>query len=321
MNNLCKITENFNIQDCFKGEFSSLSSIIHSDEPLLPRTTFKVGGNARFFAAPKDTEQLILLFRFCAQNSIPFFVLGGGSNLVISDSGIDALVISTENINEISLVPGEKPSIKCGSGATIKKLTEFCIDSSLSGLESFAGLPGTCGGAAYMNARCFNVSFSEKIQSVSYIDENFEERLYQMKESDWDYKKSPFQILIAQKKCLAITQVQLASEKSDAESVRAESEKHVQFREEKGHFKFPSAGSVFKNNHDFGKPSGQIVDECGLRSLKVGGAQVAPWHGNFIINTGDATASDIKKLVQMVQEKVKEKTGFSLECEIIFTDN
>ena len=320
MNNLCKIMENFNIQDCYKGEFSSLSSLICFDEPLSPRTTFKVGGKARFFASPKNTEQLILLFRFCKENSIPYFILGGGSNLVISDSGIDALVISTENLDEISLASGKSVSIRCGCGVTIKKLTEFCIDSALGGLESFAGLPGTCGGAAYMNARCFNVSFSEKIQTVSYIDENFEERVYQMKESDWDYKKSPFQTMIAEKKCLAITQVQLSAEKSDSESVRSESEKYVMFREEKGHFKFPSAGSVFKNNHDFGKPSGQLVDECGLRSLSVGGAQVAPWHGNFIINTGKATASDIKKLVQMVQDRVREKTGFSLECEIIFTD-
>ena len=94
----------------------------------------------------------------------------------------------------------------------------------------------------------------------------------------------------------------------------------IKDRENKGHFKFPSAGSVFKNNRNFGKPSGKIIDEVGLRGISVGNAQVAPWHGNFIINNGNATASDVRNLVELIQEKVKEKTGFLLECEIIFTD-
>ncbi|MCR4789895.1 MAG: FAD-binding protein, partial [Treponemataceae bacterium] len=183
------------------NEYAGLKNILRKNVLLSEKTTFKVGGPASYFAEPENLEQLQLLLRFSSKNQLPFFILGGGSNLVVADSGIDAIVISSEKLKGITASVSEEDEKKvllcCGAGASIKSITEFCIENSYSGLENFAGLPGSCGGAAYMNARCFNVSFSEKILAVKYIDENFEEKTYRMNLDDWAYKKSPFQKMMA----------------------------------------------------------------------------------------------------------------------------
>ena len=204
----------------------------------------------------------------------------------------------------------------CGAGCTFEKITDFCIKNEISGLENFAGLPGTTGGATFMNARCYEVSISDVLSSVKYIDlSDFTEKTYSVDLSEWDYKKSPFQ-----SGDKIITQVNFNVKKGISKEIEEKSLSFIKDRENKGHFKFPSAGSVFKNNRNFGKPSGKIIDEVGLRGFSVGQAQVAPWHGNFIINNGNATASDVRNLVEIIQEKVLKETGFMLECEIIFTD-
>ena len=306
MNNLLKKSVNFNIIDNYNGIFLQ-------NESLKEKTTFKIGGNASFFAKPEDSKSLIALLSWAKENDLPLFILGGGSNLVVSDDGIDKLVISTEAFDFCNL---QDDLLTCGSGCTFKKITEFCIKNEISGLENFAGLPGTTGGATFMNARCYEVSISDVISSVKYIDlSDFTEKTYSIDLSEWDYKKSPFQT--GDK---IITQVNFNVKKGNSKEIEEKSLSFIKDRENKGHFKFPSAGSVFKNNRNFGKPSGKIIDEVGLRGFSVGQAQVAPWHGNFIINNGNATASDVRNLVEIIQDKVLKETGFMLECEIIFTD-
>ena len=306
MNNLLKKSVNFNIIDNYNGIFLQ-------NESLKDKTTFKIGGNASFFAKPEDSKSLIALLSWAKENDLPLFILGGGSNLVVSDDGIDKLVISTEAFDFCDL---QDDLLTCGSGCSFEKITEFCIKNEISGLENFAGLPGTTGGATFMNARCYEVSISDVISSVKYIDlSDFTEKSYSVDLSEWDYKKSPFQT--GDK---IITQVNFNVKKGNSKEIEEKSLSFIKDRENKGHFKFPSAGSVFKNNRNFGKPSGKIIDEVGLRGFSVGQAQVAPWHGNFIINNGNATASDVRNLVEIIQEKVLKETGFMLECEIIFTD-
>ena len=306
MNNLLKKSVNFNIIDTYNGIFLQ-------NESLKDKTTFKIGGNASFFAKPEDSKSLIALLSWAKENDLPLFILGGGSNLVVSDDGIDKLVISTESFDFCTL---QDDLLICGAGCTFEKITEFCIENEISGLENFAGLPGTTGGATFMNARCYEVSISDVISSVKYIDlSDFTEKTYSVDLSEWDYKKSPFQ-----SGDKIITQVNFNVKKGNSKEIEEKSLSFIKDRENKGHFKFPSAGSVFKNNRNFGKPSGKIIDEVGLRGFSVGQAQVAPWHGNFIINNGNATASDVRNLVEIIQEKVLKETGFMLECEIIFTD-
>ena len=191
-------------------------------------------------------------------------------------------------------------------------------------IEQFAGLPGSVGGAVYMNARCFDKSISDILFSVSTMEidrKNHKTTLNQehFNACDWAYKKSPYQG--GNRFITTVTFLLTQKNASEQDKIAAECKKYIAERVNKGHFKYPSAGSVFKNNHDFGKPSGMIIDEAGLRGTTIGGAKVADFHGNFIINTGNAKASDIKALVELVQAKVHEKYGFFLETEIIFVEN
>ena len=174
-----------------------------------------------------------------------------------------------------------------------------------------------------MNARCFDRSISDILHSTTHIEyQNDKAKIVEkpFNASDWDYKKSPFQS-DDQKNQRYITQATFRLTRAGADShdrIASDCKKYIAERVNKGHFKYPSAGSVFKNNHAFGAPSGKLIDECGLKGTKIGGAQIAPFHGNFIINVDHAKASDVRQLVQLAQKKVKEKFGFDLEPEIIF---
>lgn len=249
-----------------------------------------------------------------------------------------------------------KTQILCGSGALVNEVLEFCEKKGLKTLDKFAGLPASLGGATYMNARCYSVEIREFINKVEYLDlceleellknplknENAEKNFFKNKQnlesvikiyqnnkedSSWAYKISPF----TQKNYL-ITKVWLNADVLSPESfekqedapfeiqnfLHQENQKYVQDRILKGHFNKPSSGSVFKNNRNFNAPSGKLIDECGLKGTVIGGAEISSWHGNFIVNNGNACAQDIKTLVKLAQTKVKQKFGFDLECEIIF---
>lgn len=292
------------------------------DEPLSLHTTFKIGGPAAVFIEPLTAASLEIVCQTLEKEHVPFFIIGAGSNLVISDDGLDCIVISTLKISfieeaENTDIMGGKDSVllHCGAGSTMDAVAEWCADKGFSGLEAFAGLPGTAGGALFMNARCYGVSVSDVLVSAEYLDcsAGYKIERYDFSEKEWDYKKSPFQ-----DSSKILVSADFLVKRGKRSEIAAECEEHIKDREKKGHFKYPSAGSVFKNDRAFGKPSGQIIDEAGLRGVQIGGAQIAPWHGNFIINTGSATAADVRQLVDYVVSVVKAKTGFTLESEIIF---
>ena len=177
-----------------------------------------------------------------------------------------------------------------------------------------------------MNARCYEKSISDVLGSVSAVycsETGCTIKEYECRHNEWGYKRSPFQPQHKRYAELSDNRPVIVSatfhvEQGDTALIRKKMESRIADRTAKGHFKLPSAGSVFKNNHAFGKPSGQLIDEAGLRGLQIGGAQVAPWHGNFIVNTGSATAQDVMKLIEVIQKRVKDATGFELEPEIIF---
>lgn len=297
------------------------------DEPLAPKSTFKVGGRAKLFVKPQNIEQFISAVAGARNSELPYFVTGGASNVVFPDGEYNGAIISTSDVKEIfyesdTFEADGSVLVTCQCGVPMAAFVDFCTKKCLSGAEQFAGLPGTVGGAVYMNARCFERSISDILYSTKHLEFNGKiqnRKEYLFNPAEWDYKKSPFQTNInASKKYILEATFRLTPKPEAREQIASDCKKFIAERVEKGHFKFPSAGSVFKNNHSFGKPSGKLIDECGLKGLKAGGAQIAPFHGNFIINTGNATAADIRSLVQSAQKSVKEKFGFDLEPEIIF---
>lgn len=294
------------------------------NESLRNKNTFKIDSTAKLFVMPETAEQLRSAIGGAATTGSKFFILGGGSNIVFPDKVYDGIIISTQNINTIYMddeaTPGQKVLVSCQAGTPTAAFVNFCTKKNLTGAEQFAGLPGSIGGAVYMNARCFDKSICEIIHHTEHIDYtdsvNTKIVTSDYNAADWDYKKSPFQT--GNKVITEVTFALSALPPEQHTEIETSCKKYINERVEKGHFKFPSAGSVFKNNRAFGAPSGKIIDDAGLRGYAIGGAQVAPFHGNFIINTGNATAENIKELVNYVQKVVQEKTGFMLDPEIIF---
>ncbi|MGI5085717.1 UDP-N-acetylmuramate dehydrogenase [Treponema putidum] len=300
---------------------------IEFDKTLKPLTAYKIGGNAEAFFCPKNEEHLKEALIFLLKNKIPVSLIGGGANILVSDKGFRGVLISLKNLNKIEII-GESENkifVKAGAGVLTDNLTKWAVKNSLSGLECFGGLPGNVGGAVFMNARCYDVSISDRLKSVKYIladDGKTEFAEYKYNPSDWGYKVSPFQqnpisTEIRNNRKIVISAV-FTLTYGIKEEIAAKTEEKIQDRISKGHFKAPSAGSTFKNNRTFGQPSGKLIEDAGLKGLCEGGAQVAPWHGNFIINKKDASASDVKILIEKVQKNVKDKTGFLLEPEVIF---
>ena len=303
------------------------------NQPMAQKTTFKIGSTADYFIAPENMEQFQQALALAKLSSLPFYILGGGSNTVFPDTPYKGIIISTENLKAISVKTFDSKTVyvTCQAGTPMATFVNFCLENHFSGIEQFAGLPGSVGGAVYMNARCFNKSINEIFYSAEYVAPDTPDSkitTMEYKESDWSYKKSPFQPAqgsgaahLPHKYVLSATFCLTSLPEEEAESIKKMEEdcKHyISERRDKGHFKYPSAGSVFKNNHDFGKPSGQLIDEAGLRGKTIGGAQIAPFHGNFIINVKKATSKDVEKLVKVAEKTVKEKFGFDLEPEIIF---
>jgi UDP-N-acetylmuramate dehydrogenase len=257
----------------------------------------------------------------------PLFILGGGANLVVADQGIRGVVLDTTGWTgwDFGEAPGGKGGagedgivMRVRSGTPADQAANAAAERGYGGLEFLAGLPGVMGGAVWMNARCYGRQVSGPLLRTEVLDfatDRDPRRLWVPKaEEAFGYKKSPFQ-----QQAALILAAEFRLEKRAPEAIRAEMAALRKDREEKGHYRLPSAGSVFKNNHSFGKPAGQIIDELGLRGLRIGGAQVAPWHGNIIVNTGGATADDIRRLTELLEERVQRETGFDLEREIIFT--
>jgi UDP-N-acetylmuramate dehydrogenase len=290
------------------------------DEPMSGHTSFKTGGKADLWARP--TKQVFLswtraLLKAARAEAIPVFILGGGANLLVSDKGIRGIVLDTGAYDNSSLelfqMMNHGGLVKIYSGASVDSLTQKLADQGLSGLEFLAGMPGSVGGAVWMNARCYAKSVSDVLAETQILDENFEVVTVPFKEEDFSYKKSPFQ----NRSVLILSAVFCVSLRN-TNDIQKEMSGYKRDREEKGHYRYPSAGSVFKNDPAFGAPTGKILADLGLRGLSRGGAQLSSWHGNFIINTGEASSEDIRFLIDAIMLRVKEERGFDLEPEIIF---
>ena len=287
---------------------------VRYDEPMSRHTTFKVGGPADAWVRPGKAifpEYAARLLQAAQNEGIPVFILGGGANVVVSDRGIRGIVLDTGAFQGVGKAEGGLVQVLAGTD--VDDMVSRLAKRGLSGLEFLAGMPGSAGGAVWMNARCYEASVSDVLAETEILDEDFQRKVVPFNAEDFSYKKSPFQ-----NRNVLILSARFAVQNADPAAIRQAAESYRRQRTDKGHYRFPSAGSAFKNNRDFGSPTGKIIDDLGLRGLSLGGAQVAPWHGNIVINTGNAAADDIRALMDDLARRVKAERGFDLESEIIF---
>jgi UDP-N-acetylmuramate dehydrogenase len=298
----------------FRGE-------LRRDEPMAGHTTFRVGGPADVWARPAPEcfpGFAAALAEKTRSLGIPLFILGGGANLVVADRGIRGVVLDTTGWTGWDFgVPadpgGTSVSMTVRSGTSAEAAVNAAAEQGWGGLEFLAGMPGSVGGAVWMNARCYEKQVSDLLLGTEILDEAQRRTWVPRAEGEFGYKKSPFQ-----GRNVLILAAEFRLDKRAEEAIRADMAAFRKDREAKGHYRFPCAGSVFKNNRGFGKPAGKIIDELGLRGLRFGGAQVAPWHGNIIVNTGGASAADIRRLTELLEATVKRERGYDFEREIIF---
>ena len=294
-----------------KGLFTGINAKVLAHEDMSLHTTFKIGGPADYFVVPNDIEALKKAREAAVQAGLECFILGGGANVLFPDSGYKGVVIATEGLKQIFLETNGL--LHAGCGAAISDVAQFASSVGRAGLQYFYSMPGSTGGAIYMNARCYNASISDALKAAVYLDGDGSVRILETAEGGFDYKKSPFQTNGG-----IILEGIFATTGGVAAELLQEMEGYKKDREAKGHFAYPCAGSVFKNNRAFGLPSGKIIDNLGLRGYTVGGAKISEHHANIIVNCGNATAQDVKDLVNLIQVRVKEATGFQLEREIIY---
>ena len=270
-------------------------------------TSFKVGGPAELFLSPEDAGQTAKLVRFCEKEEIPVFVLGKGSNLLVSDRGIKGAVIYTGKQCGISLV--DENTVRAQSGASLAQLCTFALGNSLSGLEFAYGIPGTVGGAVFMNAGAYGGEMKDVLLNSEYVSTDGTSGELDNEAMELSYRHSAYE-----NSNLVITAASVRLAPADRNEIKSTMNDILARRKEKQPLEYPSAGSTFKRPE--GNFAGALIEQCGLKGVSVGGAQVSEKHAGFIINRGGATAADILSLIKHVQARVKAQTGVSLETEI-----
>ena len=278
---------------------------ITENESLGSHTTFKIGGSADFLVHPSSVQafkDLILLLR---KDDISHFVMGNGSNIIFKDDGYRGVVIKTSKMNSCKVC---NDIIEAESGITLGRLALTASNSALSGLEFAAGIPGTLGGAVYINAGAYGGEMKDVVISTTYLDENNLEKI--TTNHSFGYRTSTFKNT---KNIILSSQMKLTS--GETETIKAKMRELAGFRTAKQPLNLPSAGSVFKRPE--GYYAGKLIDDCGLKGYKIGGAQVSEKHCGFIVNTGGATASDVLLLIEHIQNAVKIQFGVDLETEIV----
>ena len=277
------------------------------NEPLAHHTSFEIGGPATVFCNPITTDQLIQTVKIVRSNAARYYILGKGSNLLFSDKGFDGVVISTTNIAPEMQANGIE--IVANAGVSLKKVCELALQNELTGLEFAYGIPGSLGGAVYMNAGAYGGEIKDILFSVEFLDNDGNIRSLRADELELGYRTSSF---ARTGWCVLRATLQLS--KGDAASIQSTMDELMQRRKDKQPLDLPSAGSAFKR--PVGAFAGGLIDQCGLRGFRVGDAAISEKHCGFIVNLGHASCEDVLELARQVSEKVKEETGFVLEKEI-----
>ena len=285
------------------------------NEPLSKHSTFKIGGNAKISVFPKSTREMISVLKAVKNCSYKYKIIGNGSNILFDDKGFDGIIIFTKKISDVEYIHKNGSTlIKVACG---KSLTELAGEAgkkhSLTGLEFAYGIPGTVGGAVFMNAGAYGGQMSDVVVETEYFDtESGEVKTITAKEQHFDYRHSVFSdhpeyIIIS-------TTVEL--KEGNAEEIFALMNKNMTARREKQPLEYPNAGSTFKR--PTGHFAGKLIEDCGLKGYTVGGAQISEKHAGFTVNIGGATGADVLALIEHTKKCVKESFDVELESEIIY---
>ncbi|OQX89512.1 MAG: UDP-N-acetylenolpyruvoylglucosamine reductase [candidate division Zixibacteria bacterium 4484_93] len=279
---------------------------IFPDELLSRHTSFGVGGRCSALVLPSDVDEIVSLVRHLTERENPFIVIGNGTNLLVSDKGYEGVVIKLAD--NLSLIEQRGEILFAQSGASLSELIDFAIEHTLSGLEKLAGIPGTVGGAAWMNAGAYGVFFGDRVTSLEVVSSSGEKLAI-------DNPKFSYRTGFEGKEGAIVTGVYLKLTPGDKKELASVASDILEKRRMNQPLDMRSAGCIFKNPP--GDSAGRIIDWLGLKGKRVGGAQVSPVHANFIVNTGNATASDIYNLIKLVRSKVFEKTRIALSLEVV----
>lgn len=279
------------------------------NEPMSKHTSFKIGGNADVYIKVNNLSKLSTILKECQASDVDYMLLGNGSNLLVSDDGIRGVVIRLDgDFRKITLL--DDTTIFCGAGATLAYLCKFALNCGLSGLEFAWGIPGTVGGAVFMNAGAYDGEMKDVVHSVSHISPSGEIGRTEKDDLNFGYRTSVYR-----SNNMIITGVTLKLKKRNPDEIREKMDDYMLRRSTKQPLEYPSAGSVFKRPE--GNFAGALIEQCGLKGKTCGGAQVSEKHAGFIINKSNATAKDVRDLIGEIQKTVSDKTGYNLECELI----
>lgn len=278
------------------------------DSPMSRQTSFKVGGNADVIAFPKSVDSLVNVLKTASENNIPFTVMGNGSNMLVKDCGIRGIVVKTTGMNPEIEVDGD--TIRCSAGTSLSKLCTVALENSLTGLEFAYGIPGTVGGAVFMNAGAYGGEIKDVLTSVQHISPDFIIENVNATELNLAYRKSFY----SENPGHIIATAEFRLQNGDKNEIKAKMDDLIGRRKDKQPLEYPSAGSTFKRPE--GYFAGALIEQCGLKGYRIGGAEVSEKHAGFIINRYSGTAADIIDLIEYVRKTVKENTGITLEPEV-----
>lgn len=282
---------------------------IHLQESMAGHTTFRIGGPADCFVELENEEQLKLVRRYLGMAGIAHFVLGNGSNLLVSDDGYRGVVLQIGQ--KMSRIRAEGQCIVAQAGATLSQVARTAMEHGLTGLEFAAGIPGTVGGGVVMNAGAYGGEMSQVVTLVRVVSREGEILSLENETMEFGYRTS-----VIKSSPFVVTEVAFGLEQGDAKAIREKMEELAARRREKQPLEYPSAGSAFKRPE--GDFAGRLIMEAGLRGLQIGGARVSDKHCGFIVNMGSASAQDVRELMERIQSRVRERFHVDLEPEVIF---
>lgn len=291
--------------------YRKLQSVLSEDsikigEPMKNHTTFRIGGPAKYYLTPKTQEELAETVVLCRKEGIPYYVMGNGSNLLVGDEGYEGAVVSTEQLNRIWV---DEDGLTAQAGALLSRLAKTAAEESLTGLEFAAGIPGTLGGAVVMNAGAYGAEMKDVLIWAEVLDTEGKIQKLEVEQLHLGYRTS---CIPAQKYLVLKARLNLL--RGMRQEIYGRMEELARRRREKQPLEYPSAGSMFKRPK--GHYAGKLIDEAGLRGFQIGGAQVSEKHCGFVINRGNATASDVAELCREVKRRVLETSGVELELEV-----